>query len=382
MTDLELLFLVLGIIYLWECGWWAKRGAIGFRSWLGKNWRLAQPSRLLGNQHGGFVFAPPLPPLGTLLTSHGPYLSISPDAVLAYAPPSIDLAGRSPQAGSFFRFEEIQQIVAKGKKVWVNGQLLLKAASPASASYLAEALGKLRQSKPSERTQAIEQELEGAFDTKAIEKCWKEFTVQTSALRLTTNLLFFYLFGVAPVVLWTFGLSQTWPWLLLGMLGCTLSIALQFHRAHKRLYPEAEDERFTHFIIVLLSPASAVRAHDLLARPLLERFHPLAIAGVFCSESAFKDLAAQIARELRHPALPLCPRSEPLAQMSERYARERLETTLEKFLRRRGCELDELLRPPPRSDSACGSFCPRCHAQFTLTQGSCPDCGGVALVRF
>ncbi|HZR15698.1 MAG TPA: hypothetical protein VFE51_00100 [Verrucomicrobiae bacterium] len=382
MTDLELLFLVLGIIYVWECGWWAKSGTVGFRTWLGKRWQITMPSRLLGNQQGGVILAPPFPPLGTLLASHSFPLSISLDGVLAYVPPSIDPARRGAQSGQFFSFEEIRSVEAAAKKVRINGKLLLTAASPVSAASLAAIIDRLRKLPATERRRAIEREIESSFDIKELKGRWNEFRSETRGLRLNANLLFLYLFAIIPLALWRFGLSFAWPWLLAGLLACTLTIALRFHRAHKRFFPEAEDERFTHFIILLLSPASTVRARDLLTRPLLERFHPVAIAQVLGSAPAFEQLAAQFLRELRFPALPLCPRSEPIAQATERHSREFLLRALEAFLKRNGCRPEKLLRPPLRSDPHSRSYCPRCHSQFTVLEGSCQDCGGITLSPF
>src|SRR5207249_2715145 len=84
MSDLELLFLILALIYGWECACWLPRGSVAFRTWFGKRWRLVNPGMLLGNQNGGFVFAHPLPPLGTILAATQFPLSLSPEAVLVH----------------------------------------------------------------------------------------------------------------------------------------------------------------------------------------------------------------------------------------------------------------------------------------------------------
>jgi hypothetical protein len=382
MTDLELLFLVLAIIYVWECGWWAKCGSVGLRAWLGSHWKIALPSRLLGNQGGGMIFASPLPPLGSLLVGYHFPASISAEGLLAFIPPSIDPARRIAASGQFLRFEAIQRVVADGKRVRINNQVILMAATPEFAIDLADQIERLHKLPITDRKRAIEQGIEQSFDLKEIEQRWNEFQVETQGLRLNTNFLFLYLFGILPLVLWRLGLSATWPWLLTGLLVCTLTIALQFGRTHKRLYPKAEDERFTHFIILFLSPASAVRARDVLTRSLLEKFHPVALARTFCSDQAFEALAEQVLRELRYPALPVCPHPDPLAHAAERYAREFQLQTLEHFLRRNGCRPENLVKPPPVADLSAKSFCPRCHAQFTMLEGSCQDCGGIQIIPF
>ena len=66
MSDVQLLFLVLAVLYAWECACWVTRGTVVFRSWLGRAWHSSPPSTLLGNQRGGFTFAHPLPPLGAV----------------------------------------------------------------------------------------------------------------------------------------------------------------------------------------------------------------------------------------------------------------------------------------------------------------------------
>jgi hypothetical protein len=382
MTDLELLFLVLGIIYLWECGWWAKRGSLGFRTWLGKRWTIARPSRAFGTQHAGLVVAAPLPPLGTLLTTHAFPLSLSPQGVLAYVSPGLDLSGPGPQPGRFAPFSEIQQLEARAKSLRLNGKEFLKTASPTFAAHLANILEQLKSAKAEDRKKIIERELSRAFETKGVERLWTEFQNHAAGLRFSVNLLFVYLFALTPFMLWRVGLIRGWPFILVGVLICTLTIAIQYHATHKKFYPNAEDERFTHFIILLLSPASAVRALDLLTHPLLEAFHPLAVAKVFCSQSQFESLATESLREISYPAIRTSADAQPGASSTGSFARELNKNLMESFLRRSGLDPKKVLRPPSATDPSCQSYCPRCLAQFTQPSGECPDCGSVELVPF
>src|SRR5438309_919980 len=99
MTDLDLLFLVLAAVYLWECACWVPRGSIAFLTWTERRWRLAPPSIIAGNQRGGFVFAPPFPPLGSILVANPLPVSLSPGAILSYVSTTIDPGGRPAQIG-------------------------------------------------------------------------------------------------------------------------------------------------------------------------------------------------------------------------------------------------------------------------------------------
>src|SRR5258708_15286249 len=82
MNDLELLYLVLALVYVWECACWVPRGRVVFRTWLSRRWRLVQPGELLGNQRGGFVFAAPLPPLGVILCAGPSVRAVPPNPLL------------------------------------------------------------------------------------------------------------------------------------------------------------------------------------------------------------------------------------------------------------------------------------------------------------
>jgi hypothetical protein len=189
-----------------------------------------------------------------------------------------------------------------------------------------------------------------------------------------------YVFVVVPAVIWSLGFLLSWLWLLLGLVSLTITTAVFFTRAHRTLYPEAHDERFTHALTIALAPTSAMRAHDALSRPLLEVFHPLAVAGVLLNDREFRGFARRILLDLRHPAWPQCPNESPAAQATEQYFRQTLLTAAEEFLVRRGLKPEELCRAPVPGDNTSRAYCPRCEAQFTNLDGQCADCGGLALV--
>ena len=380
MSDLQLLFLVLALLYGWECACWVGRGSVAIRSWLGRRWRITHPGTLLGNQRGGFVFAHPLPPLGTLLTAAPFPLALSPEAALADAASSVNPGDRPAQRGRCIRWDEIDSVEAGGKKILVNGELLLKAGSPILAAQIAQRLREMRQVKAAGREALILRALRECFDLSRLERRWQEFQEQTCTVRRVTNALFAYLFVLSPAVIWRLGFRPSWLALLAGMLALTSTIAILFHRAHKKLYPAAEDERFTHFLIILLSPATAIRACDVLSRPLLEACHPLTIARHFCSTPQFRELAREFLRGSRYPAVKQCPRPEPLAEETERYWRLALHETLEDFLKGNGLDPGQLLQAPAPADKTCLAYCPRCLAQFTTREGTCEDCGGLALL--
>lgn len=382
MSDVQWLFVVLAVLYGGECLGWVRRGGVAFTTWLGRDWQARHPDALAGNQSGGFVIASPLPPLGTLFVAHQVPLSFSPDGVLAFVATNPNPGWRPAQSGRFVKWSDLREVRTRGKKVLVNGQLLLSAATPGLARHLASELKRLTALQAGERADAIVRLVKTSLDPTAIAARRSEWQKRARPVRWLANLLVAFIFVIAPALIWHFGFLLCWLWLLLGLLALTLTTGTLFARAHRALYPAAHDERFTHTLTIALAPTSAMRAHDALSRPLLETFHPLAVAQVSLPERDFVEFARRMLLDLRRPALPSCPNETPDAQTAERFFRETLLATTEKFLSKQGVELEKLCRAPAPGDESSRAYCPRCEAQFTSAEGCCADCGGLALVAF
>lgn len=380
MSDLELLFLVLVCLYGWECACWLRSGSVAFLTWFGRRWRPAFAGSVLGNRHGGFILASPLPPLGRILTTNELPLSFSTEGALACACSSILLNSRPQQPLRFCRFDGIDKVEAKGRRLLFNGELFLKVASPAFANSLANHIRDLAKTPVSQRAPAIDKIFRDILDAKAIKKRWRDFEMQTWLIRWLVNALFLYLFIFLPGMIWNFGL-KFWLSLLVGLLALTANIAFLFHHAHKYFYRKSEDERLTHFLLILLSPVTSIRALDTLSRPLFETFHPLAVASVFCSPEQFRELAGRALRNLQFP-VPSEHSKDTAAQMAERDSCSSLRKAIEILLKQNHLNPDELLRPPKPADKTCRAYCPRCLAQFTHVEGTCPDCADLALRAF
>jgi hypothetical protein len=380
LSDLELLFLVTALLYGFECICWLRRGSVAFRTWIGRNWEIVQPGALLGNQKGGFTFAHPLPPLGTLFVGTQFPFTLTPDGVLAFIASSVNPLGRPAWSGRFFPFEQIRDIKASGRKVLIDRELAARTNSPTHAENLAQKLRELKELKVDAREQAIKKLLAETLNIEALKKDWDNFQERTSSLQLLTNILFVCLFFTTPWAIHRVGVVHTWPFLLGGLFVLTLSTALVFRRAHKALFPQASDPRFAHFMMIMLWPVAAIRSADMISRPLLETYHPLALAKVFCRDEQFAQFARFILREVRFPAG--ASGIEPANLERARQGTELWNAAVTKFLNRHGLKIEELLERPARADAESLSYCPRCLAQFTTRDGVCVDCGGLPLVPF
>ncbi len=382
MNDVQLLFVVLGVLYLWECACWLRRGSVAFVTWLGRDWRAVHPGTLAGNPNGGFILAAPLPPLGSVFIANQLPLSLSPDGVLAFVATNVNPGFRPAQSGCFARWEKLGAVRVRGKKLLVNGELFLVAATSGLARHLKAELQRLAKLAPAARETAMVEMLRRTLDLRAIESRQQEYQSRSRAVRRLSNALFVYLLVIVPGLIWYFGFCLTWLGLLLGLLTLTIATATCFYRAHRALYPNAGDERFTLTLTIALAPSSTLRAHDALSRPLLENFHPLAVAKQPLPDTEFRMFARRVLLDLRHPARPWGISQQPEVVATEAYSRRALLSATEDFLNQNGLAPDELGLAPSPADDSCRSFCPRCDVQFTTLSGECADCGGLAVVAF
>jgi len=380
MGDLESLLLVLAAIYLTECMVWVRRGAVAFRGFWSRNWRLRHPEGVLANQRGAIVFANPLPPLDTVFVSAQFPVSLSADGVYSYTAASINPGWRPPQLARFVRFSDLRSVDARQKQVLINDELFLRAASTAAAWRWTKLLRELHQAPQSRREALIQKAVADSFDPQQIKTRLDEFSARAKTLRVLANLLFIFLFGIAAPLAWAYGLRHVGLYLLAGLLVQTVTIALLFRRAHLALYTDADEERFTRFLTMLLAPPTAIRAVDLLGRRLLEQFHPIAVAQVLCAPANFQRFARGALLDLRYPFIPVTPTDDAGAVRVEEWFRLEIIAAVERAARQAGLNPAKFAQPPQPTERAHRGYCPRCLAQFITTEGTCADCGGRPLL--
>ena len=376
MGDLESLLLVLAAIYLSECAVWVRRGAVALHSYRGRTWHLWHPGTLLGNARGALFLANPLPPLGTVLLAHQFPVSLSPQGMFSFTAACINPGWRPSQPANHLRYADARTITVEGRRLLVNGTLFVKAPSPATARSLAGLLLRLSSLPETARVAPIRAALREAFDAEKARTRWEQFQAQAKILRFLTNLLFVFLFVLAPLLLWKFGLRFVGAAVGAMLLGQTFTIGWLFYRAHRALFSDGAEDRLAPFLTMLLAPPAAIRAHDLLARQLLATFHPLAAAQILCPASEFKSIARHALLDLRFPILPASPTPESEPRQTEEWFRRVVLEEMDRAIERAGLKPAELLQPPTPLEKQNRSYCPRCGAQFVTAQGTCDDCGG------
>ena len=384
LSDAELILLVVAAFFLWESLIWVPEGGLVLLSLLGERGRAAWQGTLLKNPRGGLVVASPLPWSRAVLTHLWP-ISFSQRGAFAYVAQSIAPHGRSRQTEAYVDFAGIGKVEIIAREVWINGGVFCDAGSPDFARLLARTIRKLQQLPQDRRQQAIGRMLYEMTDTQAAQSRLDEFRRSTKLLAIFCSLLFADVFLLAPLLIYRYAATPSampvlWFYLIVS-LGLWFSTILEFYEAHRALYPEQTGARRRHLVTMLLSPAAAMRARDLLSRELLVCYHPLTVALLLCPAGLRADLAGRWIRDAHNPQLPACPPAGENALATEAWFRAQMCEALERCARRAGLRLEQLQRAPPPDGPEAQSYCPRCHGQYTVAGGSCGYCGGIALVR-
>jgi hypothetical protein len=382
MGDLDSLLLILAAIYLTECVVWVRRGGIAINRLWGKAWRIWHPGTLLANARGAIFFSNPLPPFGNVLLTHQPGISLSPEAALSFTAACINPSWRPPHVGLLIQWSELKTVGFEGKRVLVNGIFFDRAPSIGEARRRAALLRRLKAMPEKQRASAIRASVGDSLDSAKVRQRWEDYQVQAAPLRWLALILFAYLFAIAPLLLWKYGFRHAGAGVAAGLLVQTICIGWLFRGAHKRLFPDGVEERFTPFFTMLLAPPTAIRAPDILGRHLLEEFHPLAVVHTLAPPEVFKKLARHALLDLEFPILPVSPSSDESVIRTEEWFRAMLREMVWKFVERANVNPEELLRPLAPAEIVHRAFCPRCGAQFVDPAAVCGECGGRALVTF
>jgi hypothetical protein len=381
MSDRESLLLALVLLYLVECLFWVKKGAWVFRTWLGRFWNYRADSEFARNDHGGVHWAWPLPPLGDVFVCRGMPISFGPLGVLVFKAERLNESGRAVQSARFVPWAEVRSVELRGKKVFIGGELFWAGDLVQTSMRLILWLREMA-ALPSEKREArLRAAVEAQYDVDAFKRRRAELQLETGWLDSLCPAFAIYLLVVMPMVVAFMGWLPALFVLLPVMYGLSGVIGWRFAKAHRRLFPDASEERFKQTLVYVLAPASTARARDPLTRAALEAFHPVCGAAVLLTPGAFREVSKGLWRDLQYPQLPECGSKDPDAVETERWYRTACQGVFRGVLDRAQLNPEEWVRPPKPSEAVNVQYCPRCHSQFTQTATSCAECGGRALLH-
>lgn len=329
----------------------------------------------MGNRRG-FIRTKAVAPPGrlTFLATVSP-IGVSPEGIF-----SEQDAG--PGAGRFLKWEELESVVADARWVKINGRRWLKTPSVHNAEEIARELKALKNVPAADRDRLLRRWIGTAFRMRDIEKALAGLRAPLRRMAILSNSLFVILFlGLLPASFF-FSFRDLWIGIAVVGLAHTITIGETYRRAHRRLYPTADDERFSAWLTMLLFAPAAIRAHDGITQPALYRFHPLAVSVAVLKKDRARAHVATFLRERRFPPPGRGSETDAPLRAAKEWHRARMIECMEECCESAGWRVDELLGPPIRLDPASRAFCPRCLAEFVIEKGGCPDCGGLALSPF
>jgi hypothetical protein len=384
MSDVETIFVVLAIFYLYEGVALLTGPARTFGSQWGRRFRPRPADGFWGNETRSVHLAPLLPTGAMLVAEHWP-ISVGPEGVLGFTAAAPGARFRPNATERFIPFDGKPTFDSDGAWLLADGQFLARTSRPELAAWLAGILAQAAALSPDARAAALDQRIASAFQREPCSQRWEQVRKEAYWVRFTGALAFAWVFvgGTA----YYYVISDQ-PFALRALLGYW-SVAffgwiwamVEFYLAHKKLYPSRTGERFKATMEMIL-PATAMRGYNRLALPSLAGWHPLAVASVVCGQDDFRRTSREFFRDVDHPLGPFGAEWPDAARRTEAWHRERVRHHANALLAEMNVDLGELLQPPAKEDPNAAAWCPRCEREFGPSAAACTDCGGIGLEPF
>ena len=365
MNELLPLFPVLFLVYALQCISSAPPAGevfvVGSRL-VGR--RIRHAFRIGRSQNQLFLLNPFIPCAGAIIADRPPFT--------IRRGGSGELVGLESSSGSpesllqrLCSFEIPHKFSVAETKVLVDGAQFLVARTEETGNEIVALFDQVQSASPDRRLSLINSYFHNWFSLEAIDKRIEEYSRNTELLHVACSCLFFFLFFLAPAVIFFRGLQRVWPLLLVDLVAFSWVVLWLYRRSFRLLYPSRKWKNLPQLIGIALSPFAAIRANDSLLADLLIGFHPIVVAYRLLPKQEFLEFAGSEVRKTKY----LFPDSELLQFLSE-------------FLRKVEIDIASFLAPPVPETSHSRSFCPICLTQYVIHAGFCMDCGQIALRPF
>jgi len=373
VSDELALLLILAGLHLMESCQIVAHGTVIFRSTVWGRHTAERASALLRVSRGRFIFLNPLDPRAHAQTTGLPHILPVAEGVLDVAPEEDNALRRRPCVP----WSAIGPVRAAESSVVCAGLGTLDCGSARAARVWARVLNTLRTARPERRALLATRWLHARFAPAHARR--REERVQ----RACRPVEFLSLAGFLLLIAGAFVVTQrTSEVILLGFLGSGvvsgLAIAAAFWRAHARLERRDWSGRLGRTLMIAACFPIAFRARASLGRDTLALVHPIAAAAALLPpDRAQPMLAAALRRWLHRSASP----EEGSADHARLAAAARdVAERIQEAARSLAIDAAALTAPPPLDDPSIRTWCPRCHATYVHTAGTCADCPDVPLL--
>jgi len=270
VIDEYALILVLFAIYISECIFSPSRDASLFRRSMRGHWvatsRTSQATfkyrlvveNLLPRQ-GSILVAEPAPPL------------IGPSGICCVQKRT------ETQVANCITFTEAGPFISKDCVVSSGSMFVCSLATATQAEHVAELLTTAKASNTTERDSLITHFFHQMLDTRRAVRRWKAFKKASRLLSVSSWALFGTLMALSiMLVLLRFQFAAAWPLTVVILVFLPRTVFL-FYRIHIIFFRDKSSERWKQIALMLLTPPTAIRAGDLMAREIFSGFHSLAV---------------------------------------------------------------------------------------------------------
>jgi hypothetical protein len=378
VTENQLLYIVLCVLYLSECVYPIYYTSIAFVRVCGDRWVYINPC--YQNSYCGFSFilANPLPSAITLLLSHNSPISISPDGVCSSGLPYA--IGRPSPANQLMAlsFSEIDTVEAIGNIIFINGSRYARCSSLTQAQRIAALICDVKAEEFDNRETLIRGAIAETLDINKARERLNNLYWELRPLGLLSLLMFVNVFLLAPIAVTYFGLIPCSLPLSLYLIEMALLMATIYYGLSSS-YSHDKTIRISNTVKILLFPPAAIRSATTLSYEALSEFSPIVIA-LILSEQRFATFINSLMRRLKYP---LCSVSENsnITAINDWYYGLLFRLHLDLLLSVGYVGSDQILSPPQRKDEAL-YYCPRCRCQYNTKRRFCAECLRVELEKF
>ncbi|HGY92822.1 MAG TPA: hypothetical protein ENK43_16765 [Planctomycetes bacterium] len=362
MTEDGLFLLLLVGLYFWECLNWLTPGSMVFRGTMAGRARWSVPDLAFENRLGVPVLGRPWPPFVALFGFAPWPLAVTADGVATHTATSWIRDDRPRRPLKWWRWEDIEEVDMSGRDLLIDGERVVRIASPRMLRRIHDLLVDLLDLDPPTRRERIQEELDDWLDAEVPRSRLELGLGARRGVWLFSQVLFAHIVVISPFVVITQGLAGTWIPLAGVALVLNILVTVFYVVAHRIQQPEEVGERWTTALVMALFIPLTARAHDHLTRDLLGDVHPWAASHLLDAEER-ETLGSWLARDLRWPL----PEFEDLPDDAIRILAG-FHTALEG-------RLGPLLPTLAPSDAEGRNTCPRCEEVFSTPPVVCPDCG-------
>jgi len=367
VSELAQLFVLLALIYAFECAAFVPRRALGIARRFGR-WGVRPALAASAAWRRGFVIGEVWPPLSPALVTETLPLVVGPDGLRADADSDV------------IAWEKVDRVSADGTKLFVNGTPTTLA-TRRGARALAEAFDGLGAQPRAERERRLRRWLDARFDDDAIEERLPKMERELLPAQIAASVLWLSVFAGLPVLLWT--PLATWFLVVGAVAGAAwIAAAVLFERALRRKGSVARELRpdVSKRIAAIASPIATMRACDHVARELAGDLDPLAVAAPLVTAAQLRTFgrARLVELKFRRPD----DEADPAGEADRAWWQREILKRVERTLRDHDVDPDALLAEPTRDGDDMVAWCPRCLAQYRAAAEPPRGCANAACEGF